>query len=213
MHPSEETLLALASGEADLTLRATVEGHLSTCAACRATVGELAAAGGALLRALPPEPASDDLWQRLLTQVAPRTDEAAKPDLLAGLPVPEGIRRELPALAELRWRSTWTPGGRYTLLARDPATHSFLLLGYMPAGRSFPRHLHPGREDVLILQGGYGDERGHYLAGEYTAYEPGSVHRPETERDEECWMLIRLEKPIRLLGWRGWVQSLLPGLG
>ncbi len=212
MHPSEETLLALASGEADLTLRATVEGHLTGCAACRATVGELAAAGGALLRALPAEPAPDELWQRLLPRVGPQP-APGRPDLLAGLPVPEGTRRELPPLAELRWRTTWTPGGRYTLLARDPATHSFLLLGYMPAGRSFPRHLHPGREDVLVLAGGYGDDRGHYLAGEYTAYEPGSVHRPETERDEECWMLIRLEKPIRLLGWRGWLQSLLPSRG
>jgi putative transcriptional regulator len=83
----------------------------------------------------------------------------------------------------------------------------------MPAGRSFPRHLHPGREDVLVLKGGYEDERGHYEAGEYAVYEPGSVHRPATARDEECWILIRLEKPIRLLGWRGWVQSLLPGIG
>jgi putative transcriptional regulator len=215
MHPPEETLLALASGAADLTLRATVEGHLSSCAACRGTVGELALAGGALLRALPPEPPPDLLWQRVLARVSPAGQpgppEGERHDPFAGLPVPPGTRQELPRLSPLTWHTAWTPGARYALLARDPATGSFLLLGHMPAGRGFPRHLHPGREDVLVLAGGYADDRGHYEAGEYTVYEPGSQHRPATEGDAECWILVRLERPIRFLGWRGWIQGLLPG--
>jgi putative transcriptional regulator len=213
MHPPEEILLTLASGEADLTLRATVEGHLSSCAICRAAVGELAAAGGAHLRALPPEPVPDRLWQAVLERVAPAGGNGGEvgADPLAGLPLlPEGTRRELPPLRHpLRWRSAWAPGARYAVLGRDRATGSFLLVGHMPAGRGFPRHSHPGREDVLILAGGYGDERGHYEAGQYAVYEPGSSHRPETEGDEECWILSRLESPIRFLGWRGWLQRAL----
>jgi len=212
MHPPEETLLAVASGEADLTLRATVEGHLSSCAPCCVTLGELTLAGGALLRALPSEPPPDPLWQQVLSRVTPPAVPAAiGSDPLARLPVPQGTRQELPPLGPLAWHTAWTPGARYALLSRDRETGSFLLLGHMPAGRGFPRHLHPGREDVLVLSGGYEDERGHYEAGEYAVYEPGSEHRPVTEGDAECWILVRLERPIRFLGWRGWVQSLLRG--
>lgn len=211
MHPPEETLLSLASGEADLALRATVEGHLTSCPSCRATVSELNLAGGALLRGLPSAPPPDALWQRVLTRVAPDPGERASvPDPLAALPLPAGTRGELPARTRpLRWRSAWTPGARYAMLSRDPVTGSLLLVGHMPPGRNFPRHLHLGREDVLILNGGYEDHRGRYEAGEYAVYEPGSEHRPVTERGEECWILLRLEAPVRFLGWRGGLQRLL----
>ncbi|HZF08045.1 MAG TPA: cupin domain-containing protein [Thermoanaerobaculia bacterium] len=213
MHPSEETLLALASGEADLPLRATVEGHLASCPSCRTTLGELTAAGGALLRGLAPAPPPDHLWQQVLARVTPGKPPAASAlDPLAALPLPEETRRELPPLCSLRWRSAWTPKARYALLARERATGSLLLVGHMPPGRYFPRHQHPGREDVLVLAGGYEDERGRYEAGEYAVYEPGSQHRPATEPGEECWILFRLEAPIRFLGWRGGLQRLLASL-
>jgi putative transcriptional regulator len=210
MHPPEETLLSLASGEADLALRATVEGHLDSCPSCRATVSELTLAGGALLRGLPAAPLPEDLWRQVLARVAPG---APVPDPLAALPLPAGTRGELPPRTrELRWQSAWTPGARYAMLSHDRVTGSLLLVGHMPPGRGFPRHLHPGREDVLILNGGYEDDRGRYEAGEYTVYEPGSEHRPVTEPGEECWILLRLEAPVRFLGWRGGLQRLLAGL-
>jgi hypothetical protein len=30
-----------------------------------------------------------------------------------------------------------------------------------------------------------------------------------TEHGEECWILLRLEAPVRFLGWRGGLQRLL----
>jgi len=216
MHPSEETLLALASGEADLPLRATVEGHLASCPACRATLGELTTAGGALLRGLVPASPPDHLWQQVLCRVTPGDGERGERparDPLADLPLPAETRRELPPLAGLRWKSAWAPKARYALLARERATGSLLFIGHMPPGRHFPRHRHPGREDVLVLAGGYEDERGRYEVGEYAVYEPGSEHRPATEPGEECWILFRLEAPIRFLGWRGGLQRLLARRG
>jgi putative transcriptional regulator len=213
MHPPEETLLALASGEADLPLRATVEGHLSSCPACRATLGELTAAGAALLRGLPSGPPPDPLWEKILSRVAPGDREPASAlDPLAALPLPAGTRRELPPSRDLRWRSAWAPKARYALLARERATGTLLFVGHMPPGRHFPRHRHLGREDVLVLAGGYEDQRGRYEAGEYAVYEPGSEHRPATEPGEECWILFRLEAPVRFLGWRGALQRLLTRL-
>jgi anti-sigma factor ChrR (cupin superfamily) len=95
------------------------------------------------------------------------------------------------------------------VLARDPAAHSVLLIGHMPPRRSFPRHLHLGPEDVAVLTGGYEDDQGHYEAGEYTTYEPGTIHEPATEAGAPCWSLTRLEKPNRFFGWRGLLVRLL----
>ena len=208
MHPSDDLLLTFASGGADLPHRVILEGHLASCSECRATVAALAAPGGSVVRALPPEPLPTGLWERLRARV----EAPAPASPLDALPLPPAARAELPEIADLAWRSTWAPGARFTVLLRDKGTGSLLLVGHMPPGRTFPRHLHPGTEDVLVLTGGYEDHLGRYEAGEYAVYTPGSEHRPATEPDEECWILTRLELPIRFLGWRGLAQRLL-GLG
>ena len=69
-------------------------------------------------------------------------------------------------------------------------------------------HLHVGPEDIVVLTGGYEDHLGHYEAGQYVAYEPGSEHQTVVEPGDTCWTLTRLEQPNRFLGWRGWLQRL-----
>lgn len=209
MHPPEEILLTLATGRADLPLRVLVEGHLEGCAACRAAMAEISAPGGALLAGLPAEPAPDPLWERLRARVQALPPAPAPGPRLSGPPLPESALQELPPTPEIRWRRLPVRGARIALLARDPHTGSALLLGHMPAGRSFPLHVHQGPEDVLVLTGGYADQFGTFEAGAYAAYAPGSEHRPFTEPDEECWTLTRLERPNLFRGWRGWAQRLL----
>lgn len=204
MHPAEDILLAVASGQADLPHRALVEGHLDSCAACRATIGEMSAAGGALLSSLPAERPPDRLWASLLTRIAAPAPEP--PPGLAGLPLPEGARRELPALGKIRWLPLPARGARIARLYRDPILGSALFLGHMPPQRFFPEHIHQGPEDLLVLTGGYEDQYGTWEAGAFASYAPGTQHRPFTEPDEECWILMRLEKPNLFTGWRGWLQ-------
>lgn len=226
MHPTEEILLGVASGESDLPRRVLVEGHLDRCASCRAAMAELTLPGGALLRGLDGQAPPSGLWQGLLgrvahlTQAVPAPARDASPGALpvraldpevAAMPLPTSVRCELPALATLRrfpWRWALAPGAWYAELARDPWTRSVLLLGYL-APRSFlPAHRHLAQEDVLVMAGGFDDRQGRHEAGEYAIYEAGSEHRPVTEPDEECWCLARLEQPNLLLGWRGWLQHL-----
>jgi putative transcriptional regulator len=212
LHPPEETLLTFASGEADLPLRVLVEAHLAACPACAAVVVELRAAGGRLLAALPETAVEDGLWERLRGRL---DREPAPPaaldsgDSAIDLPVPPAALAELPALRPLRWRWAWAPDARLALVARDPGTHSMLLAARMPGARSFPRHLHVGPEDVVVVTGGYDDHLGRYEAGNYAAYAPGTSHRPHTEPDEGCAILLRLEKPNRFYGWRGVLQGVL----
>lgn len=210
MHPSEELLLAVVAGEADLPYRLLVEGHLETCAACRSAVAGLSSPGGALLSSLRAERLPDRLWERLRTTVAalPPATSADDP-LFAGLPLPAGLRRELPRLPAIPWRRLPVRGARLAVLLRDPFTGSALILGHMPARRAFPRHVHVGPEDVLVLAGGYADQFGTFETGAYGSYAPGTEHRPFTEPDEECWTLLRLEAPNQFRGWRGWAQRLL----
>ncbi len=211
MHPTEETLLAFASGEADLPHRVLIEGHMDVCAACRETVRELRHPGGALLTAATPSPASSSLWMRLKEQVSklPPSIELSKPSPLARYPIPPSALAEIPFEREPRWRWLGAPGARGTVLWRDPQTGSYLLLGRMRPEHHFPRHRHPGWEELLVLSGGYEDQYGHFDAGEYVAYPPGSEHHPFILPGEECWVLTRLEKPVEFFGWRGLAQKLL----
>ena len=228
-HPSEEILLDVASGDADLPRRVLVEGHLGGCASCRSTLAEMTLPGAALLHAIDGEAPPPQLWDgicrrlaapsRTLTgpsggaAAAPPAGIAASPEV-AELPLPANVRRELPALATLRrvpWRWALAPGAWYAELARDPWSGSVLLLGYLAPGRWLPAHRHLAQEDVLVLAGGFGDHQGRHEAGEYAIYAAGSSHRPVTEPDEACWCLARLEKTNLLLGWRGWLQRLARG--
>ncbi|HET7041337.1 MAG TPA: cupin domain-containing protein [Gemmatimonadales bacterium] len=212
MHPPEELLLAVASGQADLPHRVLVEGHLDACAACRATLAELSAPGGALLASLTPEPPADRLWESLRTRIAALPPGPGPDDpLLTGIPLPQGARRELPPIPRLTWHIPLARGARMALLARDRFTGSQLIVGHMPARRAGPRHLHVGPEDVLVLAGGYEDQYGTFEAGAYGTYAPGTQHRPFTEPNEECWILLRLERPNLFFGWRRWVQRLARG--
>ncbi|MEO8014706.1 cupin domain-containing protein [Polaromonas sp.] len=42
----------------------------------------------------------------------------------------------------------------------------------------FPRHLHPGGEEIFVLTGTFSDEYGHYPAGWYLRNPPSSSHQP-----------------------------------
>lgn len=209
MHPSEEILVAVASGQADLPHRVMVEGHLDSCAPCRATLAELSAPGGALLASLPVAPPPPALWEQLRArlQTTPQSSPAVDP-ALSGFPLPEGTRREMPQIGPLHWHRIPLHPARYAVLFRDQASGSALLIGHMPPRRGVPEHLHLGPEDILVLAGGYEDHTGNFETGAWGSYAPGSRHQPVTEPGEECWTLTRLEKPNLFTGWRGWLQGL-----
>lgn len=47
-------------------------------------------------------------------------------------------------------------------------------------GSSFPRHRHPGGEEILVLSGVFSDEGGDFPAGWYLRNPPGSGHAPSS---------------------------------
>jgi hypothetical protein len=54
------------------------------------------------------------------------------------------------------------------------------IVRYAPRS-SFPRHAHPGGEEILVLSGTFSDELGDYPAGWYLRNPPGSAHQPSSQ--------------------------------
>ncbi|WP_028219390.1 cupin domain-containing protein [Paraburkholderia oxyphila] len=46
----------------------------------------------------------------------------------------------------------------------------------------FPRHVHPGGEEILVLSGTFSDDEGDYPEGWYLRNPPGSQHQPHTAK-------------------------------
>jgi anti-sigma factor ChrR (cupin superfamily) len=69
------------------------------------------------------------------------------------------------------------------------------------------RHRHLGLEENLILAGGYQNGDHHVDTGDWVVGAPGTEHTPETDPDEDCWCLSRIERPgLRFSGWPGALQ-------
>ena len=204
-HVPNETLLEHASGRLDLALRVLVEAHLELCPVCLAEHAALAAPGGRLLAETAPSPPAERLWERIEAGLPATTGDAVPVEV----PLPPAARAELGPAAPLRWWRLGLGGARMAELAHDAESDVRLLVGQMPPGLRFPRHLHLGFEQVVVLAGGYDDERGEFVAGDYGVYEPGSEHGPETLDGDSCWILFRLDAPVRFRGWRGLAQRLL----
>jgi len=78
----------------------------------------------------------------------------------------------------------------------------------MEPGAGYEAHRHLGTEDVLVLQGGYRDERGEHRTGEHVHYEAGSRHAPvaigqarraDREGDAACILFACAPGGIELL--------------
>jgi anti-sigma factor ChrR (cupin superfamily) len=63
------------------------------------------------------------------------------------------------------------------------------IVRYAP-GSAFPRHVHSGGEEILVLEGTFEDEHGDYPAGSYFRNPPGTSHIPASKNG--CTIFVRL---------------------
>lgn len=111
------------------------------------------------------------------------------------------------------------------------------IVRYEPDSR-FPRHVHPGGEEILVLSGTFSEGNDHYPAGWYLRNPPGSSHQPSSAGGATIFVKLRQmapwdSDPVRIdtrdpLRWRTcaggdvcllcannvervWLQRLLPG--
>ncbi|MGC8519794.1 MAG: cupin domain-containing protein [Steroidobacteraceae bacterium] len=88
-------------------------------------------------------------------------------------------RRAVVHAAEVPWVPSPTAGVERRMLFRigTEQARATSIVRYAP-GSDFPRHVHPGGEEFLVLDGVFQDERGDYPAGSYVRNPPASAHAP-----------------------------------
>lgn len=100
-------------------------------------------------------------------------------------------RRTLVQAAALPWVASPAAGVERRMLFRigDETARATSIVRYA-AGSHFARHVHPGGEEFLVLEGTFEDERGAYPAGSYVRNPPGSAHAPGSASG--CTIFVRL---------------------
>ncbi|RMH22036.1 MAG: hypothetical protein D6696_04220 [Acidobacteria bacterium] len=208
-HPPEDFLLAHAAGQLDAGRRVMIEGHLAFCPSCRESFAQLIAPGRRWLEEQAVVAPKPSLWE----EIEARLDRQAEEDPLAGLgaelPLPVAARLEIEAGGRApRWRPLPLSPARFAVLSTDHRAEAALVIARIPGGRRFPRHLHLGWEDVLVLRGAFRDPAGHFQPGDYQLNAPGTEHEPQVDAGDQCWIVARYEKGIRFRGLRGLIQRL-----
>lgn len=83
---------------------------------------------------------------------------------------------------QYRWVDSPQPGVERVMLDRcgGEKARATSIVRYAP-GSHFPRHQHPGGEEILVLSGTFSEGGEHYPAGWYMRNPPGSSHQPSSE--------------------------------
>ncbi|MFJ1311540.1 cupin domain-containing protein [Agrobacterium sp. P15N1-A] len=91
----------------------------------------------------------------------------------------------------LDWVPSPAPGVDRRMLYRvgGEVARATSIVRYAP-GSAFPRHVHSGGEEILVLEGTFQDEHGDYPAGSYFRNPPGTSHVPASA--DGCTIFVRL---------------------
>lgn len=83
---------------------------------------------------------------------------------------------------QYRWVASPQSGVERVMLDRlgEETGRATSIVRYAPAS-NFPRHLHPGGEEILVLSGTFSEGGEHYPAGWYLRNPPGSSHQPSSD--------------------------------
>jgi putative transcriptional regulator len=206
-HPiGDEFLLDYAAGTAPEPIALVVASHVALNPQSRETLSRLEAAGGALLNELPPASVAEASLERVLARL--ETQEATPLPTQprnAEVRLPEALRAYLPeGIEALPWRRRAGGLAEAELPCGDGQHYKVSLLR-IGAGKPIPRHGHSGEELLLVLQGGFADEHGHYVRGDVCFADAAVEHRPLADADGDCLCLAVTEGPIRLKGLPGFL--------
>ena len=197
-HPSEETLLSLASGALRAGPALVVSVHLEGCAVCRNRLAGFQSLGGVLLEEMPPVELEAGALEKTLSLL----DVVAAPPPLSTTPTTKPVLGlELPRamrdceIGPWRWLG---PGFQWSRvqLAGSPEERIMFIRG--KAGLPLPAHGHTGVEYMQILSGTLNDERGQFLAGDLDEAGEEIDHRPDVDASSDCVCLAALDGDIRL---------------
>jgi len=205
-HPADELLVAYAAGNLSEAPSLAVATHLALCPDCRAEVRRLEAIGGAFLDDMPTAPVGDDLLGAIMAQLdgpAPVLDlprrKDARPRNGRRPILPEPLRGYVGAdLDGIAWSRLLR--GVDEAVVPVGTTGAKVRLMRIKGGTAMPRHTHAGTELTLVLAGGFTDETGHYVRGDFAATDAEVDHKPVADAGADCVCLAVTDAPLRLTG-------------
>ena len=105
----------------------------------------------------------------------------------------------LPAIVvpdEHRWVPSPQAGVTRMMLDRvgGECARATSLVRYAP-GSIFPRHVHPGGEEILVLSGTFSDDEGEHPAGCYLRHPSGSSHTPSSMQGATIFVKLQQMAP------------------
>jgi len=185
-HPTDETLVAYASGTLDEARRLIVAMHLSRCGVCKGEVARYEAIGGALLEqapvvALKPgalEAALRSIEQDSALDLTDGTDPLWEYELGPWRWVGPGVRQRVVSVPEVG-------GMKVFMLKAAPGT-------------KLPHHKHAGYEWTCVLEGAFEHEFGRYGPGDFDEADETMEHRPTVCEGEACICIVALQGNIHL---------------
>lgn len=101
-------------------------------------------------------------------------------------------RQAIVAAEQYQWLASPQNGVERVMLDRIGAeqARATSIVRYAP-GAYFPRHQHPGGEEILVLSGTFSDERQDFDAGWYLRNPPGSSHQPHSAKGAVIFVKLR----------------------
>jgi putative transcriptional regulator len=203
-HPApDELLLEYAAGVLPEGLALVVSLHVALDPAARRTVERLRAMAGVMLEDQD-GPADEMALASILTRLDGEPVEAPSP---APAPARPGFEWAPPALRPYIGNKDFerVVGGFQRIDLRLHGDRSRATLLKLMPGEGLPVHRHVGTEYTVVLQGGYTDNTGNYVAGDFAIGPGPQEHEPIADPGEPCIALIVLEKPIVLTGFWRWL--------
>ena len=120
---------------------------------------------------------------------------------------------------DLPWTPSPEPGVERRMLERvgEELAKATTVVRYQP-GAKFQTHTHDLGEEILVLEGVFSDETGHYPAGSYLMNPPGSSHAPFSAQGCTLFVKLRHLGPDQVVRevidttTAPWFQGMVPGL-
>jgi putative transcriptional regulator len=199
----DELLLEYAAGVLPEGLALVVSLHVALDPAARRTVERLREMAGAMLDEQD-GPVDEMALASILTRLDDEPVEARPPAPEPARPgfewAPSALR---PYIGHKDFKRVLGGFQRIDLKLRGDRSRA-ALLKLMP-GEGLPVHRHVGTEYTVVLQGGYTDNTGNYVAGDFATGPGPQEHEPIADPGEPCIALIVLERPIVLTGFWRWL--------
>lgn len=190
-HPNEHRLTEYSAGSLAAGPALCIATHLERCSHCARRVEDLNLLGAALLDHSEESQCSADLFDKVMNGVSaqPKIEHSAKPALSRLIP------KDLKSVA---WKKL---AGGVSTFDLPISEHGFIVkLMRVTAGRGVFEHTHDDSEFTVLLQGGYSDELGSYVAGDFIECDGTHTHKPVAHRDQDCIMLTAVSGNLKFTG-------------